>query len=91
LKIKHQAGIDANTKFKDKFKKDAFLIRIGRHSGAEAVTIEGNRHIKIMQGRDRPPLYLDRATTFWLASDSPKPKTNNGLLPFGWAVIELVK
>ncbi|MDW7998478.1 MAG: type III-A CRISPR-associated RAMP protein Csm5, partial [Thermodesulfovibrio sp.] len=46
LKIKHQAGIDANTKFKDKFKKDAFLIRIGRHSGAEAVTIEGNRHIK---------------------------------------------
>lgn len=91
LKINHQPAIEANSKFKDRFKKDAFLIRIGRHSGAEAVTIEGNRYIKIMQGRDRPSIYLDHATTMWLASDSPKPANNNGLLPFGWAVIELLK
>lgn len=90
LGIKHQVVIEANSKFKDRFKKDAFLIRIGRHSGAEAVTIEGNRYIKIMQGRDRPSIYLDHATTMWLASESPKPQNNNSLTPFGWAVMEVV-
>jgi len=90
LGIKHQAGISANTKFQDKFKKSAFLIRLGRHSGAEAVTIEGNRYIKIMQGRDKQPQYLDHGTTLWLASEASKPNTNNGLIPFGWAVIEVI-
>lgn len=91
LGIKHQAAMEANSRFKDRFRKDAFLVRIGRHSGAEAVTIEGNRYIKIMQGRNKPDNYLDHATTFWLASDSPKPENNTGLMPFGWAVIETVK
>ncbi|MGQ9571266.1 MAG: hypothetical protein ACUVUQ_10620, partial [Thermodesulfovibrionales bacterium] len=79
-----------NEKFKDKLGGTAFLLRIGRHSGAEAVTIEGNRNIKIMQGRGQPPKYLDHATTLWLASETSKPTTNNGLFPFGWAVIEVV-
>lgn len=79
-----------NAKFKGQINKTAFLIRLGRHSGAEAVTIEGNRYIKIMQGRDKPLKYLDHATTLWLASDSPKPQNNNGLLPFGWAVLEVM-
>ncbi|MFN3481252.1 MAG: type III-A CRISPR-associated RAMP protein Csm5, partial [Thermodesulfovibrionales bacterium] len=94
LNIKHQVGIDANIRFKDRFKKDAYLIRIGRHSGAEAVTIEGNRKIAIMIGRDKEGKmryeYKDHSTTLWLASDSPRPQNNNGLLPFGWAVIEVV-
>jgi len=89
LGIKHQAGINANLKFKDRFKNTAFLIRIGRHSGAEAVTIEGNRSIKIMQGRGRYT-YSDHATTFWLASDSPRPSDNKGLVPLGWAVVEVI-
>lgn len=79
-----------NNRFKDRINKDAFIIRLGRHSGAEAVTIEGNRYIKIMQGRGKPPKYLDHATTIWLASDEPKPKNNSNLIPFGWAVIEVV-
>jgi CRISPR-associated protein Csm5 len=81
---------EINSKFKGQINKTVFLIRLGRHSGAEAVTIEGNRHIKIMQGRNEKPKYLDHATTFWLASEESKPKNNNGLLPFGWAVMEVV-
>lgn len=90
LGIKHQAGISANAQFQDKFKQSAFLIRFGRHSGAEAVTIEGNRSIKI-KGKDNDFSYKDHATTLWLASETSKPQTNNGLLPFGWAVMEVEK
>lgn len=90
LGIKHMAGIYGNARFKDRFKQDAFLVRIGRHSGAEAVTIEGNRNIKIMQGKEKNPLWLDHSTTFWLASEEPRPESNANLIPFGWAVIEVV-
>ena len=79
------------SEFNDKQRgTSAFLLRIGRHSGAESVTIEGNRHIKILQGRDKPPKFLDHATTIWLASETSKPNTNNGLVPFGWAVMEIL-
>lgn len=78
-------------KFKESWGVSAFLLRIGRHSGAESVTIEGNRHIKIMQrrGTGTPDKFLDHATTFWLASETSKPTNNNGLVPFGWAVMEI--
>ncbi|MFQ5455843.1 MAG: type III-A CRISPR-associated RAMP protein Csm5 [Nitrospirota bacterium] len=66
------------------------LIRIGRHSGVEAVTIEGNRYIKIMQGKGNSPKYLDHATTLWLASSASKPNSNQNLLPFGWAKISVI-
>jgi len=79
-----------NAKFHGQFNKTAFLVRLGRHSGAEAVTIEENRHIKIMQKQGSLPKFLDHATTLWLASDNPKPQNNNNLLPFGWAVLETV-
>jgi len=86
--IKTLKGIDISVPLK--INKPAFIVSIGRHSGAEAVTIEGNRKIKIMQGKNKPPKYLNHATTIWLASDSPKPQSNNGLIPFGWAVLEVV-
>ncbi|MEP9412479.1 MAG: type III-A CRISPR-associated RAMP protein Csm5 [Candidatus Brocadia sp.] len=76
-------------KFKEKLGKTAFLFRMGRHSGAESVTIEGNRNIKIMQGKGKPHKFLDHATTIWLASETSKPSSNNGLVPFGWAVMEI--
>ncbi len=86
---KHRGGIRANSLFKERFKKDAFLIRIGRHSGAESVTIEGNRLILIRRGnRDRD--YLNHATTIYLASEEPRPKNTSSLTPFGWAVLEMV-
>lgn len=79
-----------NGKFKDTLGATAFLLRMGRHSGAEAVTIEGNRDIKIMQGKGQSPKFLDHATTIWLASETSKPNTNNGLVPFGWSVMEII-
>ncbi|MGD9972656.1 MAG: type III-A CRISPR-associated RAMP protein Csm5, partial [Desulfatirhabdiaceae bacterium] len=62
----------------------AIPLRVGRHSGAECVTIEGHRSIWIMNLKKT----LDHATTFWLASDTKRPETTDGLLPFGW--VELV-
>lgn len=83
-------GNRINEKFKDKLGLTAFLLRIGRHSGAESVTIEGNRYIKIIQKKGTPPKFLDHATTIWLASESSKPNSNNGLVPFGWVVMEIM-
>jgi len=62
------------------------LIRLGRHSGAESVTIERYRDIKIMLG-NRNQTFEDHATTIWLASEVQKPDHNKFLSPFGWSVL----
>lgn len=69
----------------NKTQQDTFLVRIGRHSGAESVTIEGHRDIKIMMGKGKKPKFLEHATTFWLASEKRRPIDKAGLQPFGWA------
>ena len=66
---------------------DTFLVRLGRHSGAESVTIEGHRNIKIMLERNKKPKYMDCATTVWLASDFRKSNNNKALSPFGWGML----
>ncbi len=76
--------------FQDRLGKSCFLVRLGRHSGAEAVTIEGNRNIKIMQGQGRPSKNMPSSTTLWFASESARPTSGNGLTPFGWAVLEVL-
>lgn len=76
--------------FQDRLGTSCFLIRLGRHSGAEAVTIENNRDIKIMQGKGQRSKSLSYSTTIWLASESARPTSNNGLLPFGWAMLEVL-
>lgn len=63
---------------------NSILLRIGRHSGAESVTIEGHRNIKIMGKKGDRPKSMDKATTFWLVSDKRIPKDNTGFKPFGW-------
>jgi len=65
-----------------------FLLRLGRHSGAESVTIEGYRSIKIMRERGQKPRLEEHATTLWLASEISKPKDKDNLKPFGWAFLE---
>jgi CRISPR-associated protein Csm5 len=60
-------------------------VRIGRHSGAESITVADYRSIKIMKGRNERPEYLKQSTTFWLASETDHSKSNTGLKPFGWA------
>jgi CRISPR-associated protein Csm5 len=63
--------------------KDGLYLRIGRHSGAESVTIEGHRHIKI-SSPGKPPKHSNKATTFWLAAESSKNYQKAQLKPFGW-------
>lgn len=65
-----------------------YPMRLGRHSGAECVTVEGHRNIKILQGRGKDPKFLDHATTIWLAAGTKKPSSPSNLQPFGWVVYE---
>lgn len=68
-----------------------FLLRVGRHSGADSVTLNGVRNIKIMKGKgedgkqkfdsEKMPL------TWWLAASKSDQRT--GLLPFGWLLVEV--
>lgn len=64
----------------------SFLLRIGRHSGAESVTLNGVRRIKIMGARGEKPRFLDAAKTVWLAAGDIQQRTE--LLPFGWLLVE---
>ena len=66
---------------------DLFLLRVGRHSGAESVTLNGVRHIKIMKAQGQPDEYLDTPKTWWLAAEDKDQMQN--LLPFGWLLVEV--
>ncbi|MBF0109734.1 MAG: type III-A CRISPR-associated RAMP protein Csm5 [Magnetococcales bacterium] len=60
----------------------AFLLRVGRHCGAESVTLEGVRHIKQPQWKK----WVERPDTVWLAAKGQE--TMDDLLPFGWLLVE---
>lgn len=62
-----------------------FLLRVGRHSGAESVTVNAPRNIKIMKGKGEKPEYAQEATTLWLAADQKDQMEN--MQPFGWVFI----
>lgn len=63
-------------------------VRLGRHSGAEALTIEGARSIKIMGKRGEQAKYLPNSSTLWFAAETPK--ADSGLQPFGWVALEVL-
>ncbi|MDI6750261.1 MAG: type III-A CRISPR-associated RAMP protein Csm5 [Rhodocyclaceae bacterium] len=63
-----------------------FLLRIGRHCGAESVTIDAPRKIKIMKGGGQPPAWAVEATTVWLAAQAPDAKSD--MWPFGWVFVQ---
>ncbi len=65
---------------------EAFLLRVGRHSGAESLTLNGVRSIKIMGGKGERPQYLEAAKTVWLAAGDIQQRTE--MRPFGWVLIE---
>ena len=67
--------------------RHAFLLRVGRHSGAESVTLNGVRKIRIMQGGGQPAIESAEPLTWWLAASDEKQRT--GLLPFGWLLVEV--
>lgn len=66
---------------------DAFLLRVGRHSGAEALTLDGVRNIRIMQGRGQPAAWAKQPKTWWLAAEDTS--TKQDMLPFGWILVEI--
>ncbi len=74
-------------------KSNQYLFRVGKHSGARAVTIDGLRDIKSKLsggGRKRKPNrfeYREDETTTWLFGD--KSNSNYELLPFGWVIAEI--
>jgi hypothetical protein len=63
------------------------LLRVGRHSGAEALTLNGIRNIRIMQGRGQPAGWANQPKTWWLAADESTSK--NEMMPFGWVLVEV--
>lgn len=69
----------------------AFLLRVGRHSGAESLTLNGVRSIKILKGKGEDGKqkfdYEKMPLTWWLAASEAGQRT--GLLPFGWLVVEV--
>lgn len=72
-------------------KGNVFLLRVGRHSGAESVTLNGNRvrNVKILEGKDpvtkkQKFSFDDKTKTLWLAAQSKDQRTD--LLPFGWVL-----
>ena len=62
-------------------KPGEFLIRVGKHSGARAVTVDGERKISIMQGKDKKPKEAEEETTIWLINKQP----------FGWLLCEILE
>ncbi|MEA3642574.1 MAG: RAMP superfamily CRISPR-associated protein [Lamprobacter sp.] len=78
-----QSALEAN---------QAFLLRVGRHSGAESVTLDGVRGIRINMGKDpetRRTRYetLSTTKTVWLAVGDIQQRTE--MLPFGWVLVEV--
>jgi CRISPR-associated protein Csm5 len=64
----------------------AMLLRVGRHSGAESVTLDHHRWIRIRSGRRGEDYWARDATTIWLAAEREDSTTD--LRPFGWLLIE---
>lgn len=64
-----------------KLADNQFLLRVGKHSGARAVTVDGERKILIMQGKNKKPKISDEETTAWLINKQP----------FGWLLCEILE
>jgi len=82
-------------KYKDfELKPNQFLLRVGKHSGARAVTIEGMRQIRVKVSgggpRRKPNKWetLDQETTTWLFGLTETDTKH--LLPFGWVLCEVI-
>jgi len=71
--------------FNDTVAKKGFVFKVGMHSGAEAMTLEGVRSIKIPQAK--PPRWVDEPFTYWLASETKEGKNASFM---GWIYGEFV-
>jgi CRISPR-associated protein Csm5 len=62
----------------------ALLLRVGRHSGAEDLTLDGARRIRIRGPKGAS--YIGRPTTLWLAASHETSMSN--MLPLGWVLVQ---
>ncbi len=72
-------------------KPNQFLLRIGKHSGARAVTIDGMRKIEVKKsggGQSDRCVTLEQETTTWMFGASERATQN--LTPFGWVICEVI-
>ena len=65
--------------------KKGFIFKVGQHSGAEAMTLEGLREIKIPQAK--PVKYVKEPHTYWLASEEKNGKNASFM---GWVYAEFI-
>jgi CRISPR-associated protein Csm5 len=82
-----------NDSFYEKYKKfqpkeSQFLLRVGKHSGARAVTIDGLRDISVKESKYRTLKHQKEETTTWLFGE--KSHATKDLLPFGWVLCEII-
>ncbi len=69
--------------------RQGFLLRVGRHSGAESVTLDGVRRIKILGARvDGKQTSEYRPNTTEKRYASLSRSGDSGLLPFGWIWVD---
>jgi CRISPR-associated protein Csm5 len=68
-------------------KSEGMLLRVGKHSGAESITLDDIASIKIMGAQGAPARQLAYSTTLWLASEAQTAKTD--MLPFGWIFVQV--
>jgi len=91
--LENDLGLEISEYMKPELKnnllKTTFILRIGKHSGAESVTIENNRNIKIQQGKNKKPIFSNHSTTFWVVSETIKP-LNNKIVPLGLTLLEII-
>jgi len=66
--------------------RQGFLLRVGRHSGAESLTLDGVRSIKILGAKGEKPTYRAQTTEKRFASQTRS--ATSGLLPFGWLWVD---
>ncbi len=69
--------------------KKGFLLRVGRHSGAESMSIDNHRKIYIPQMKNKQPheMFVDAPFTYWLASEVKEVK---GTTFIGWVYCEFI-
>ncbi|QKG28705.1 hypothetical protein [Campylobacter sp. RM16187] len=73
---------------KTSLKANEFLLRIGKHSGARAVTVEGIRDIKVYHGKKIGYKSEKEETTAWLVETAKK---DNEMYynPLGWVLCSI--
>lgn len=69
--------LDICSNLKNSLKDNEFVLRIGKHSGARATTIDGARRIKILHGKNKSTLEQEETTTWIVVGDQ---------MPLGWVL-----